>query len=117
MKGKISPENTYLVQLCHIQSFLHEDVIGCTGHTQDCFFSTHIFFLHRSNPIAGSFYQLGGGVGSENEESTREGFGGFVGCLRQIYVDKLPAKVKRLSGFTLNSVFDLHKGSPIRYLL
>ena len=38
MKGKISPENTYLVQLCHIQSFLHEDVIGCTGHTQDCFF-------------------------------------------------------------------------------
>ena len=87
-------------------------------HTR-LFFSTHIFYLHRSNPIAGSFYQLGGGVGSENEkeDSTREGFGGFIGCLRQIYVDKLPAKVKRLSGFTLNSVFDLHKGSPIRYLL
>ena len=87
--------------------------------THKIVFSTHIFYLHRSNPIAGSFYQLGGGVGSENEkeESTREGFGGFVGCLRQIYVDKLPAKVKRLSGFTLNSVFNLHKGSPIRYLL
>ena len=33
-----------------------------------------------------------------------EDVGGFVGCLRQIYVDKLPATVKRLSGFTLNSV-------------
>ena len=65
--------------------------------------------LHRTTPIAGSFYQLGGGVvggvGSENQrkDATREGVGGFVGCLRQIYVDKLPATVKRLSGFTLNT--------------
>ena len=65
--------------------------------------------LHRTISIAGSFYQLGGGgvggVGSEKQrkDSTREVVGGFVGCLRQIYVDKLPATVKRLSGFTLNT--------------
>ena len=76
-----------------------------TGHTRLFF-----FHLHRPIPIAGSFYRLGGRVGgvagSENhsKDSMWEDVGGFVGCLRQIYVDKLPATVKRLSGFTLNSV-------------
>ena len=66
-----------------------------------------LFRLHRPIPIAGSFYQLGGSgggvAGSKNPIKSE----GFVGCLRQIYVDKLPAKVKRLSGFTLNSVFNV----------
>ena len=78
----------------------------------------NIIDAQRPISIPGSFYHLGGGggvshlggggggsgsetPGSESKDSKVEAevAEGFVGCLRLIYVDKLAARVKLLSGF------------------
>ena len=75
----------------------------------------NIIDAQRPISIPGSFYHLGGGggvshlgaggggsgsetPGSKSKDSKVEAEG-FVGCLRLIYVDKLAARVKLLSGF------------------
>ena len=78
----------------------------------------NIIDAQRPISIPGSFYHLGGGGGvshlggggggsgsetpgskSKDSKVEAEGAEGFVGCLRLIYVDKLAARVKLLSGF------------------
>ena len=78
----------------------------------------NIIDAQRPISIPGSFYHLGGGggvshlggggggsgsetPGSESKDSKVEAevAEGFVGCLRLIFVDKLAARVKLLSGF------------------
>ena len=82
---------------------LQGDVIGYAEYWRLVF--SRIYFLLLSQiPLAGGFYQIGGGGRGEESEAgggqdrTHEGGHGFVGCLQKIFVDKLPGRVKQHSG-------------------